>query len=56
MLREEGANNLVVELVNMEHEDGEAAFKVRALKGEAPASFGPSSLFVDSKGFGFLEQ
>ena len=48
ILKEEGANNIVVELISMEHEESVAKFKIRVLEGKAPQTFGSSSLFVDN--------
>lgn len=49
IMKEDGAKNIIVELISMKHEVDLCTFKVRVLQGIAPETFGPASLFVDSK-------
>ena len=48
ILEEDGAINIVVELSDLQNENDILTFKVRVLNGDAPASFGAASLFIDS--------
>lgn len=49
ILKEDGATNVVVELISMKHEGDLCTFKVRVLQGNASKTFGPAALFIDSK-------
>lgn len=49
ILKDDGATNIVVELLSMQHQGDLCVFKVKVLEGNPPESFGAASLFVDSK-------
>lgn len=49
ILNKDGAVEIVVELLSMKHAGDLCTFKVKVLEGNAPESFGPSSLFIDNK-------
>ena len=47
VLKKDGANNIVVELVSVEQKSGSVVFKVAALEGMGPERFKMSTLFID---------
>ena len=47
IMKEDGATNVVVELISMKHDGDLCTFKIRVLEGNPPETFGAASLFVD---------
>jgi hypothetical protein len=47
VLKKDGANNIVVELVSVEQKSGSVVFKVAVLEGMGPERFKMSTLFID---------
>jgi len=50
VLKKEGANNVVVELMSVVQKSDSVIFKVAVLEGTTPASFYMSTLFIDVAG------
>ncbi len=49
VLKKDGANNVVVELLSVEQKGGSVVFKVAVLDGVPPHTFYATSIFVDSE-------
>ena len=48
VLKEEGVENVVVELISVEQKSDSVVFEVDVLDDKLPAAFGPAAIFLDA--------